>query len=69
MGNLKQLVSEYIQDITELLKKKKKKDSATVAQGIWLFAGLSPNLDSSNYSQDLRRVPAPLRLPVPIREL
>lgn len=25
MGNLKQLVSEYIQDITELLKKKKKK--------------------------------------------
>lgn len=27
MGNLKQLVSEYIQDITELLKKKKKRFS------------------------------------------
>lgn len=68
MGNLKQLVSEYIQDITKLLKKKKM-DPATVAQGIWLFAGLSPNLNSSNYSQDLRRVPEPFCLPVPIGEL
>lgn len=33
MGNLKQLVSEYIQDITELLKKKKKKGFSHSSSG------------------------------------